>query len=385
MNKVLNSSAQLLQFVGGYGGDRTSGSSQLVSVQYLRAAAAIMVVMVHLAGQLRRLGYTGPWPEWMTAGVDIFFVISGFVMWLTTRARPCGTSTFYWNRLVRIVPLYWVLTSFVVGVMLVAPSVVLSGRFDAHHVIMSYLFLPAVEPVGGLIQPVLEAGWTLNYEMYFYAVFGALIVLPQRLLLLAVAAWLVGSVCVGTLGPADNLLTQFYGSGLILDFGFGVLLGAAFVRGWTLPTPLAWMSIGLGLCKLAMPGLIDGPHWLIIGVPALAIVAGAVALERRHRVPKVGPLLLLGDASYSLYLSHGIVLSACVQITRELGLTRGMWISPIFFVGSCMAIAAVGVAIHLHVEKPLVRFCSANRSSVPWRIQNAPWPMWIRAVLPAST
>ena len=385
MNKAWNSTVGLVQSVVGYGSSQPSGtSSQLVSIQYLRAAAAIMVVMVHLAGQLRRLGYAGPWPEWMTAGVDIFFVISGFVMWLTTRARPCGATDFYWNRLVRIVPLYWLLTSFVVGVMLVAPSIVLSGQFDVHHVVMSYFFLPAIEPVGGLIQPVLEPGWTLNYEMYFYLVFGALLFLPERLLLLAVGAWLTASVCIVAAGPADNVLIQFYGSGIILDFGFGVLLGAIFLRGWVLPSPLAWVSIALGVCKMALPGLIDGPHWLVIGVPALAIVAGAVALERRHGVPKIGPLLLLGDASYSLYLSHGIVLSACVQITRKLGLSQGIHIVPIFFVGACATVAVVGVTVHLRVEKPLVKLCSAARSLTPSRLQHAPWAAWIRSVLPAS-
>jgi peptidoglycan/LPS O-acetylase OafA/YrhL len=357
----------------------TQKSNKLISIQYLRAAAAAMVVMVHLVGQLRRIGYAGPWPEWMTAGVDIFFVISGFVMWMTTRTHPCGTIGFFWNRLVRIAPLYWALTSVVAGLMIIFPSLVLSGRFEAHHVIMSYLFLPAVEPFGGLIQPALEPGWTLNYEMYFYVIFGALLFLPERLLLLAVSTWLVASVCVGAFGPTD-LMMQFYGAGIVLDFGFGMLLAAVFMRGWVLPSPLAWMALALGFGKLAFPGLIDGPHWFVIGLPALAIVAGAVALERRHGIRRMGSLLLLGDASYSIYLSHGMVLSACFQITRKLGVSGGLFMTPFFTLASCVAVVIVGLLVHFNIEKPLTRSCSAAGALVFSRINAAHWSMWVRSI-----
>ncbi len=323
-----------------------------------------MVVMVHIEGQLRRLGYTGPWPEWMTSGVDIFFVISGFVMWLTTRRRPGGTASFYWQRLIRIVPLYWVLTSFVAGMMLVLPSAVQSGRFDLQHVTMSYLFLPSVDPVGGLIQPVLEPGWTLNYEMYFYALFGSLLFLPERLLLAVVVGWLVASASLGAMGLTDNVFAHFYGSCIVLDFGFGLVLGAAFAKELVLPSPLAWIAIGFGALKLALPNLVNGPHWLIVGLPALSVVAGAVALEQRHGLRRIAPLLLLGDASYSLYLCHGIVLSACVQITKRLGLDQYGDIIPVFFVGAGLAALTSGLLVHVYVEKRLLKWLPSQPGPV---------------------
>jgi exopolysaccharide production protein ExoZ len=210
-----------------------------------------------------------------------------------------------------------------------------------------------------LLQPVLVAGWTLNYEMYFYAVFGALLFLPERLLLLAVSAWLVASACFGAFSSTDNILIRFYGSDIVLDFGYGVLLGAAFMRGWVLPSPLAWLFLALGFGKLALPGLIDGPHWIVVGLPALAIVASAVALERRQGIRRIGSLLLLGDASYAIYLSHGMVLSACLQITKKLGFSSGFFTTPLFFLMSCVAVVIVGVTIHLNFEKPLGRFFAA--------------------------
>ncbi len=349
--------------------DRAASSRQVVSIQYLRAVAATMVMVFHLGGQLGRLGYAGPWPEWMARGVDIFFVISGFVMWLTARSRRTGTAVFYWNRLVRIVPLYWVLTSFIVAMMLLLPSLVQSGQFDLYHTAMSYLFLPAPQPHTGLVFPVLEPGWTLNYEMYFYAVFGALLFLPDRPLLIVLAVWQVGSVAVAALMPGPNLFVQFYGSSMVLDFGFGVGLAVAFMHDRVLPAALAWVLIPAGFLQLSLAGFIDAPHWVANGLPALAIVAGAVALERRYGMRRLWPLLLVGDASYSLYLSHGIVLSACLQVTRKLGLGAVPGILPLFFVGACLASILVALLIHAWVENPLLTHLSSRRrtalASVP--------------------
>ena len=72
--------------------EAATSSRQVVSIQYLRVIAAMMVMIFHSAGQLKRLGYNGDWPEWTARGVDIFFVISGFVMWLTARSKPTTTA-----------------------------------------------------------------------------------------------------------------------------------------------------------------------------------------------------------------------------------------------------------------------------------------------------
>src|SRR5262245_49156587 len=133
---------------------------EYVGIQYLRGIAATMVVLYHLRVPLERLGYGGAWPEWLASGVDIFFVVSGFIMWVTTfRAAP-SPGTFYYKRIVRIVPLYWLLTSVIVMALLIVPSSVSSGRFELDHVITSYLFVPAIHPVTGKYEPVLIAGWT---------------------------------------------------------------------------------------------------------------------------------------------------------------------------------------------------------------------------------
>src|SRR5690242_10880579 len=108
-------------------------NQEMYSIQYLRAIAAFSVVVYHLEPQLRRMGYDGFWPGGLAGGVDIFFVISGFIMWMTTYGRRVTTLQFYRRRIVRIVPLYWLVTTFTVAAMLIAPSTLQSGRFDLHH------------------------------------------------------------------------------------------------------------------------------------------------------------------------------------------------------------------------------------------------------------
>src|SRR4051794_18164497 len=105
------------------------------SIQYLRGIAAIMVVIYHLQIQLQRMHYNGTFPDWLSSGVDIFFVISGFIMWSTTIDHNMSVYEFIVRRLIRIVPLYWTVTTFFVIMMFVAPNVFQSSKFYLPHVV----------------------------------------------------------------------------------------------------------------------------------------------------------------------------------------------------------------------------------------------------------
>ena len=328
----------------------------------------MMVVLFHMQVQLERLGYTGYWPSWLFKGVDIFFVISGFIMWVTTVERPIGPATFYWRRFTRIVPLYWILTSVLVVTMLWSPALVRTGQFNLYHVVASYIFIPATHPVLGGLRPVLIAGWTLNYEMFFYAAFGAALLLPAHRRLVAILAFLSATVLLGTLLPSDTVL-RFYGSSIILEFGFGVGLGAAFMNGLFLPVTLAWLSVALGALALTGVHSTEMPLALTAGFPALAVVAGALSLEHARRVRKMRSLRLVGDSSYSLYLSHGIVLSACGQAAHKLEVLGRLGTPTAFFlvafvIFGCAATTGAAIFMFRFVEKPLIRLFQARRRPV---------------------
>ncbi|MCZ2495869.1 acyltransferase family protein [Xylophilus sp. Kf1] len=353
----------------------------LISLQYLRGIAALMVVVVHLSLQLQRMAYQGYWPDWAAAGVDIFFVLSGFLMWFTTAGRQQTPLEFYRRRIARIVPLYWLMTSVVVAVLVLAPRLMQSVRLDWLNVVASYLFVFSPSAAGRM-EPVLLVGWTLNYEMLFYLVYGAALALAARWRFAATTAAVVLLVLVDypVFGRTDVQAVR--DASLMLEFVFGMAI-AAWWRGRVEadgapgrpaatsaapPAPvvaaggggragvaLALLAAGfaaLALQEFFLPRL---PSAIAGGLPAAAIVCGALLLERSGWLPVWPALRWLGDISFSLYLSHPIALSAFSQAWRRLGLTALPAANLLFCLAATAFCVLVGAAVYRLLEVPLVR------------------------------
>ena len=160
------------------------GGRSLQGLQVLRAVAALGVVFHHLPIFLEgKLGLTGVVPPLLlgAAGVDLFFVISGFIMVYSSEplfGRPHAPRVFLLRRLSRIVPLYWAATSFLLGYLLLVGVAFVRVNLPWDVILTSYAFIPFPRR-DGLMMPVLNVGWTLNYEMFFYLVFAAAILLPR--------------------------------------------------------------------------------------------------------------------------------------------------------------------------------------------------------------
>lgn len=337
------------------------------SIQYLRAAAALMVVLYHLGLPLSRAGYTGYWPAGLERGVDLFFVISGFIMVMTTQAGNVSPGRFLARRFLRIAPLYYVLTLTMLAVYAVAPSLLQSFRFEFSHVLSSFAFWPHLNPATGEVMPVLIPGWTLNYEMFFYLLFAGAMVAGRWSTPLLVVTFL-GLVVLGQV-VTGGVAFSFFTAPLILQFLMGVLLGHAFLAARFAAPPMALVA----LSALAVPLLVFGP-WLLpqpwtaleTGLLATAIVAAFVWLERAGRVPQWRGLLVLGDASYAIYLIHPPLLSAIGQLWGKLGLPHSLVLIGI----ACVATSiASGLFLHALVELPLRRYF--RRVTAPSRIQRS--------------
>jgi peptidoglycan/LPS O-acetylase OafA/YrhL len=162
--------------------------TKLDSVQVMRAMAALAVCSGHLFHEVYLFNPSStikflnelPWGM----GVDLFFVISGYIMMKTSRncfGRDGAASGFFLKRLVRIVPSYWFFTTLMLISTLLVPQELNSGVFTLPHTIMSYLFIPHFNPrVEGLLQPILGLGWTLVYEMFFYIVFAICLLRKEK-------------------------------------------------------------------------------------------------------------------------------------------------------------------------------------------------------------
>lgn len=342
-------------------------SADLIGIQYARALAAMMVVVFHLQPQFLRMGFAPPMWSGLAGGVDIFFVISGLIMWITTCDREITPLTFLGRRFMRIVPLYWMATTVSVVLMILVPSVLQTARFDLAHVIASYAFLAWRNPGTGAFEPVVIPGWTLNYEMAFYLAFAALL-LVRRSLRLPLAAMLFSAfVALGSLsGGAEDSRMGFYTSPLMLEFVFGMALGELHVRSGLLPRlgrRGAAIAVLGGLAALiAGPDLAPAlPRFILFGVPAVAVVAGMLALDILGAVRENRLLLLLGNASYSLYLTHPFVLSALGQIWRKGhldALPAGLGLFAVVGVLLCCLFAALSYWL---AELPLMAFFQRRR------------------------
>lgn len=328
---------------------------ELLSIQYLRAVAALMVVAFHVKPRLLRMGYDGPWPEWLGCGVDIFFVISGAIMWLTTYDRAVSPQDFLFRRFLRIAPLYYIVTILVVALMVAAPALVIGGRLDTMHVLASFAFLPWPHPLFGTFEPVLPQGWTLNYEMLFYLLFAASLFVRRSM-----RPWLVvGALCAIVLAGRNSdpaSVAGFFSSSIILEFAFGLLIGVVVTAGVRLPRALAIAFLALGLVGIpaTWPLVIGGvPRVWLCGASAALLVAGAVFLELQGVVFRNRVMHLLGDASYSIYLTHGLAMSAIGAVWMRAGLATH---TPTFvlFVPVSIAVATLaGVITYRIAEKPL--------------------------------
>lgn len=332
------------------GVERLPSRPDLPGLQYLRGLAALLVVLFHLWTQIRHLNSPINF-ENLWCGVDLFFEISGFVMIYSTCG---GTSTtpgaFLMKRLVRIAPLYWALTAFVVLISVVAPQLLKSVRIEFWHTISSFLFIPSFNPSGGL-TPVISLGWTLNFEMFFYLVFALAIAMGRgnRLAVfwLASAPLVVCSV-IGIVGPPDGALS-FYFNPVLLEFVMGMAL-ATFMTGRALAPAVAAVLVIGGLAAM----LLFPPHLPIyrsaqFGIPALALLAAGVLAPWFRSTA----LHRLGDISYSLYLTHFFTVSAVQRVwIKLLGPLFGNSVGIFYLVGTASSIA-VGYFCWLWVERPL--------------------------------
>ncbi len=324
-----------------------------IGVQALRGVAAMLVVAMH-ADQMWNLRVDPLHSEifWSTgaAGVDIFFVISGFVMIVSTQhlVQERDWRSFAWRRLSRIVPLYWAATTLKVVSVLAVPSLALHTVLSPGGVVASYLFFPWPSEDGGIL-PILPVGWTLDLEMAFYALFALALasgvgLLPVILPCLVVAAALSPFVASDWPGMA------FYCDPIVLEFAAGLCLGALTLRGRRLATLPAAIAVVGGFALLVfLPPM--QPRILLWGVPAALIVAGTIGLEGQLWRVKPRWLLRFGAASYSTYLFHSFVLVVLGIVLQQLSIPLSIsWAIAIVF--GCTLSVLCGELCRRALERP---------------------------------
>lgn len=289
------------------------------------------------------------WPNG-SAGVDIFFVISGLVMTISVQRNaslPHAAWTFSKDRIIRIVPLYWIITTLKIVAVLAAPALASRTTLDPLYVAGSYALLP-VRDATGIIRPVLPVGWTLTYEMLFYILVATALLLRMPLSRICVPVLLAFSAAALVL-PADSFVNT-----IVAEFIFGIAIGSSIPRLQSLAPAIGAVAGPAAFVLLAVVPVGDNlARPLTWGVLAACIVASVVSAEisiRRH-LPRW--LLAAGNASYATYLTHGFVVPAVfILCARSIPLDWAGLSATVII--SLVASAAVGQITHHLIEQPLL-------------------------------
>ena len=335
-------------------------------VQALRAVAALLVVVHHALSAYRDRMDPRPHPVLLwdngMCGVDIFFVISGFVMAISAPGLAGLANpgwVFFRRRLIRIVPLYWIFTTLRFLKLKFGFHMPDQTLGSAWHVIASYLFIPSLDP-GNSPIPLLGVGWTLNFEMMFYVLFTVALVwgvAPLKFLLPTLGVIAV----VGWFDHPGWPLFPALASPLVLEFLFGIVL-AHFTLQNRLPGRLVSLLLVVGgfavILTISFPFYTARAfYW---GVPAAAIVTGMVGLETRigRRIPKL--LLEAGNASYSTYLVHGFVLPVLWVVLVRGHQTGTTALAELIALSLVLCLVA-GEIVHRWIELPLLHLMRGKR------------------------
>lgn len=340
------------------------------NIQVLRFVAAGLVVVTHAVDlAVGRLGLAtvltgGTLENFGAVGVDIFFVISGFIIATTTRGQSglASAGDFLWRRFRRVAPIYWLLS------LPILVGMARGGTLSPEVATATFLFWP----FSGLSMtfPALGPGWTLCFEMLFYVGFGVAMIGGRRVGWMLVAAYLA-AMAAGLAVAAPVL--RFLGAPIVLEFLLGVGIALIWRR---LPRRAGVWALGLALAGFGLTlvfgyGGIDDVRALndpwnglkraaIWGLPSALLVLGLVRMERIYRAP--GPwrrgLIFMGDASYAVYLVHVLVIRALGRMVEMAGISVP---GDVVVVLTIIASLGAGVVVHLWVEKPLLRLMSGPR------------------------
>ncbi len=264
--------------------------NKIETIQVLRLFAAFSVMMVHLP-----LIEVGIW------GVDIFFVISGFIMMYVT---DINDRSFFLKRIIRIVPLYWILTLIIFVLALVKPELFNYTTANFEHLIKSLFFIPFNKNDTGH-YPILFLGWTLNFEMIFYLLFGLSLIIFKKNKMYICSTMIIIFYFICLFLSEKNFIFQAYAYSIFFEFIYGMLAYLIWKKYSKIFLENKFYNIlllFLLIFSIIISITFEFPRFISLGVPSFFLVIYFLLFFNNLNYPKI--LVKLGDASYCIYLLH---------------------------------------------------------------------------------
>ena len=333
--------------------------NKILSIQILRGLAAFLIVFTHACHDtpitneslllnfysLQYFGYVG---------IDLFFVISGFIMILihgNDFLKPKAATVFLTKRIIRIVPLYWLFTIFAASLLFLFPELFSKGKaFEFEHLVASLFFFPWYNSNGDIF-PVLGVGWTLNIEMYFYVVFALTLLLPKKYFLVSISFILIFGVLLFNTINVTFPYFLMIGKPILLEFLIGVYIGWLYRNKVMLQNPKIWLIISLLIIFSNIFLHIDETYRVIYkGIPSAILIYSLLSLEYKYGCKYCNKyLIILGNASYSIYITHAFFYKGTIKLFGN--------IQPDLLIALAVLFSILGgIFIYYVIEKPLYDF-----------------------------
>ena len=332
-------------------------SRRIVSIQVCRGLAALLVVFTHIEGietkyfavnHLRLFRYGD-------LGVDLFFVISGVVIASVSAGKfghPRGACIFLYHRLARIFPVFWIYTTLTLVAYFITLQTI-AGRFN---IVASYLLIPNHLPM------LLLQGWTLSFELYFYLIISLLLFLaPERIVPWLLALWGVSVILLKLhIGLSPHPIIQLLISPSVCEFLAGWILFRIYRRSQLHPAAgifvlAASLALLIAVIFQYDPSSIADHPWrrpILYGSFATLFLFGALELERTKLIHYLPFFASIGDWSYSIYLSHVLVLNLIARLVAP-SLSYPAAMALILVVG-ITAVLLIGYLSYTWIERPLL-------------------------------
>jgi exopolysaccharide production protein ExoZ len=349
---------------------------QLDSLQLYRGIASILVVLHHAHIILKREFQQENWFGifhfgWI--GVDFFFVLSGFLIFYIHQVdlgRASQFKTFVTKRFLRIYPFYWLmLAAKILGSLLLDRGKIFEGVS-----FLQLLQIVTLVPQEGInLTAFIGVAWTLTNEIFFYALFAGAILFWGKLSRALLALWSIGIILnlLKLLPIKGVILLEFIFNPLNLEFVFGCL-AAYLLSKFELKHSKVWVGAAVGMLVAAIIGTgyeefdVNGISSVIAyGIPLTVLIMASVRFEQTNTLAIPQILIYLGNTSYAVYLTHGLLINTMSRIYLKIADKLGIDLSasttlPIWHTIAISTIVGlsivIGCQIHDRIELPLIKY-----------------------------
>ncbi|MEB7642743.1 acyltransferase [Acinetobacter pittii] len=328
------------------------------SIQYLRGLAALAVVLFHASGAIL-VHYAVEqknFYSWGEAGVDLFFIISGFIMVYITFNKDVGVADFLYKRFVRIYPIFYVYATIALIIFIISPDSINRSAAEPTKILPSYLLIPYTNHTNLVL-----VAWTLVYEVHFYILFALSLLLMNKYRYIF-TGFILSALSISSLVKYDSFYLHYISSPIILEFLLGMII---YFLVYNRSDKNLWFLIFffmIAIFSLFFNGVV--PERLVsYGAISFLLMFSVLLIEVKggFEIDNIFSkfLMKLGDSSYSLYLSHLFVLGASVIILNKLHFINNSTVQIMIILLTGGAIAW-GWLSYRFIEKPIISFFMQN-------------------------